>query len=167
VCAVTGSSQYQPIVEKFRTPIVVTGFEPVDLIIGIYRCILQLERGEHKLENQYQRVVLESGNIEALKIANEVFEVADRAWRGLGVLPKSGFALKAKYGQFDANLKFDLVKKSSELHGECMASLILKGVKKPRECGAFGKLCTPENPLGAPMVSSEGACAAYFHYTDI
>jgi len=167
VCAVTGSSEYFPIVEDFGIPIVITGFEPVDLVIGIYKCIEQLERGEARLENQYQRAVLSNGNLEALKMMGKVFEVSDREWRGMGVLPQSGLALRPEYSEYDASSKFSLSQPSKESNGQCIASSILKGVNKPHDCPAFGKTCTPENPLGAPMVSSEGACAAYFNYESV
>lgn len=167
VCTVMGISEYVPVVERFNIPVVVTGFEPVDLLKGLYYCISQLEKGEAHLENQYARVVLEGGNTHAKALINEVFEVTDRAWRGIGVLPNSGFSLKKEYRQFDANVKFDIEDKITEGPGKCIAGEILKGLKKPMECPEFGKSCTPENPIGAPMVSSEGACAAYYNYADI
>jgi hydrogenase expression/formation protein HypD len=167
VCTVMGISEYIPVVERFNIPVVVTGFEPVDLLKGLYYCISQLEKGEAHLENQYARVVLEGGNTHAKALINEVFEVTDRAWRGIGVLPNSGFSLKKEYRQFDANVKFDIEDKTTEGPGKCIAGEILKGLKKPMECPEFGKSCTPENPIGAPMVSSEGACAAYYNYADI
>jgi hydrogenase expression/formation protein HypD len=167
VCAVMGSSEYQPIVSRFQVPIVITGFEPVDLLRGLHSCLLQLEGGEASLENQYARVVKEEGNLEAKKIIHEVFEVADRSWRGIGLLPESGFAIHSKYKKFDANLRFSFEAADEQDQTNCIAGDILKGLKKPASCSQFGKACTPENPLGAPMVSSEGACAAYFHYTDI
>ena len=166
VCAVMGTTEYLPIVEKYHIPIVVTGFEPVDLIQGLWSCILQLERGEAKLENQYARVVSEDGNENAKKLISDIFEVTDRAWRGIGVLPNSGLGLNREYQQFDANLKFKFDVKNIPSQNGCIAGEILKGLKKPMECPEFGKSCTPENPLGAPMVSSEGACAAYYNYSN-
>lgn len=167
VCTVMGTSEYLPIVKKHQIPIVVTGFEPVDLLRGLYTCIAQLEKGMAKLENQYARVVLDEGNAHAIKIINEVFDITDRAWRGIGVLPLSGFSLRTEYADFDANLKFNLNSETSNVNNACIAGQILKGLKKPMECPEFGKTCTPENPIGAPMVSSEGACAAYYNYADI
>jgi len=167
VCTVMGTSEYLPIVKKHQIPIVVTGFEPVDLLRGLYTCISQLENGEAKLENQYARVVLDEGNAHAIKIIHEVFNVTDRAWRGIGVLPLSGFSLRTEYADFDADLKFNLNPEISIPENACIAGQILKGLKKPMECPEFGNSCTPENPIGAPMVSSEGACAAYYNYADI
>ena len=165
VCAVMGTRQYEPISRKFNIPVVVTGFEPVDMLQGLYRCVQQLEAGRADLENEYARVVNDAGNLHAQNIINEVFEVVDRAWRGIGVLPGSGLDLKEKYRDFDANFKFAAKNEYVPSANECMAGLILKGIKKPVECPHFGKLCTPQNPLGAPMVSSEGACAAYYNYS--
>jgi hydrogenase expression/formation protein HypD len=166
VCTVMGTAEYLPIVEKYHIPIVVTGFEPVDLIQGLWSCILQLERGEAKLENQYARVVSENGNENAKQLISEIFEVTDRAWRGIGVLPNSGLGLNREFQQFDASLKFEHDVKNTPSPNGCIAGEILKGLKKPMECPEFGKSCTPENPLGAPMVSSEGACAAYYNYSN-
>jgi hydrogenase expression/formation protein HypD len=166
VCTVMGTAEYLPIVEKYHIPIVVTGFEPVDLIQGLWRCILQLEEGKAKLENQYTRVVTENGNQNAKQLISEIFEVTDRAWRGIGVLPNSGLGLNKEFQRFDANLKFECDVKSIPTQNGCIAGEILKGLKKPMECPEFGKSCTPENPLGAPMVSSEGACAAYYNYSN-
>jgi len=164
VCAIMGYRQYHPIAEKYKIPIVVTGFEPLDLVQGIYRAVLQLEQGEYRVENQYARAVSEEGNVAAQKVIHQVFEVADRQWRGIGTIPKSGYALKESYGAFDAGRRFHLEKERPQDSGECIAGAILKGQKKPHECPHFGKKCTPRNPLGAPMVSSEGACAAYYHF---
>ncbi len=165
VCAVMGTNEYLPIVETYRIPIVVTGFEPVDLIQGLWNCIVQLEKGEAKLENQYSRVVSEDGNRHAKQLINKIFKVTDRAWRGIGLLPNSGLGLNIEFQQFDATLKFELDKSKSTTQNACIAGEILKGLKKPIQCPEFGLSCTPENPLGAPMVSSEGACAAYFNYS--
>ncbi|MCU0324251.1 MAG: hydrogenase formation protein HypD [Spirosomaceae bacterium] len=167
VCTIMGISDYQPIVEKYQIPIVVTGFEPVDLLHGILMVVKQLENGEKKLENQYSRVVKPEGNPEAIKVINEVFETQDREWRGIGTIPMSGWEVKSTLTEFDANKKFAInIAKAPEC-AECIAGLVLKGIKKPYECSQFGKNCTPEKPLGAPMVSSEGACAAYFHYANV
>ena len=164
VCAIMGYWQYHPIAERFKVPIVVTGFEPLDLVQGIYRAVLQLERGEYRVENQYARAVTEAGNQAAQQVIAEVFEVADRSWRGIGKIPASGYALRSTYRAFDAEHKFDLDGASVEAANTCMAGAILKGQKKPHECPHFGNTCTPRNPMGAPMVSSEGACAAYYHF---
>lgn len=165
VCTIMGNKEYYPIAEKYKVPIVITGFEPVDLLQGIYMVIRQLENGEAKVENQYARVVMEQGNLLAQETIFDVFEIQKREWRGIGMIPDSGYELKAEYKDFDARYKFDL-SDDDEFHQPnlCQAGDILKGIKKPFECPHFGKLCTPENPLGAPMVSSEGACAAYYHY---
>jgi hydrogenase expression/formation protein HypD len=164
VCTVMGYEEYIPLTQKFRTPIVVTGFEPVDILQGIFKCVKQLEIGKCEVENQYNRVVTKEGNISAKKIIREVFRVVDRKWRGIGTIPCSGFALSDAYTEFDAEKIFDvgnLIQNESSL---CIAGEVLKGIKKPFQCSAFGKECKPESPLGAPMVSTEGACAAYFHY---
>lgn len=166
VCAVMGTNEYLPIVETYRIPIVVTGFEPVDLIQGLWKCIVQLENGEAKLENQYARVVTEDGNQHARQLIHKVFEVTDRSWRGIGVLPNSGLGMNIEFQQFDASSKFELDGAMTPNHNACIAGEILKGLKKPMECPEFGLSCTPENPLGAPMVSSEGACAAYYNYSN-
>lgn len=166
VCAVMGTDEYLPIVKTYRIPIVVTGFEPVDLLQGLWNCIVQLEKGEAKLENQYTRVVTEKGNQHAKQLITKIFKVTDRAWRGIGMLPNSGFGLKKAFRQFDATSKFEFDVTNTSPQNECIAGEILKGLKKPRECPQFGKTCSPENPLGAPMVSSEGACAAYFNYSN-
>jgi hydrogenase expression/formation protein HypD len=164
VCAIMGYREYHPIAEKYKIPIVVTGFEPLDLVQGIYRAVLQLEKGEYRVENQYARAVSEEGNRAAQNVIHQVFEVADRQWRGIGTIPKSGYALKDEYSDYDAGKRFQLEEERATDSGECIAGAILKGQKKPHECPHFGKKCTPRNPLGAPMVSSEGACAAYYHF---
>lgn len=168
VCAIMGSSEYLPIAKKYQVPIVITGFEPLDLLQGISSLIELLESGKIAVENQYSRAVDEQGNLNAIKTITEVFEIKGREWRGIGEIPLSGYELKEKYRKFDARYKYSL---SSDTHGEslqneCIAGDILKGIKKPFECPHFGKKCNPEHPLGAPMVSSEGACAAYYHYYD-
>ena len=166
VCAVMGTTPYLPIVKKYKIPIVVTGFEPIDLLKGLLHCIRQLENGEAMLDNQYARVVSANGNEHAKKLIDQVFEISDRNWRGIGVLSMSGLDLNADYRTFDANCKFQMHIHSMEMENKCMAGQVLKGLKKPRECPQFGVACTPENPLGAPMVSSEGSCAAYYNYVE-
>ena len=165
VCTIMGTAEYFPIVEHFKVPIVVTGFEPVDLLQGILMTVRQLELGEYRLENQYSRVVRPEGNPDAIAVIEEVFEVADREWRGIGAIPMSGYEVKAELAAYDANRKFAVDIPKVRESEECIAGLVLKGIKKPRECPQFGKKCTPQNPLGAPMVSSEGACAAYYHFS--
>ena len=167
VCTIMGIDEYYPISEKYRVPLVVTGFEPVDLVQGIYMTIKQLEEGKTEVENQYGRVVKPEGNPEARKIIESVFRVCDREWRGIGVIPNSGYELRDEFAEFDANVKFDTKIEKAEESKECIAGLVLKGIKKPHECSQFGKKCTPTSPLGAPMVSSEGACAAYYHFSQI
>lgn len=165
VCAIMGTESYKPLSEKYKIPIVITGFEPLDLVQGIHLAVLQLEQGRYEVENQYVRVVKPEGNIAAKKIIEDIFEVSDREWRGIGNIPNSGYSLREKYRSFDAELKFGVRNIQVEENKLCIAGQVLKGIKKPRECPMFGKECTPRNPLGAPMVSSEGACAAYYHYS--
>lgn len=167
VCTIMGTSEYAPLVEKYNIPVVVTGFEPVDLLQGIYMVIKQLESGVSLLENQYSRFVKPEGNLQARQVIEEVFEVCDREWRGIGTIPQSGYVLKPALAAYDANLKFDIQLEHAAESQECIAGLVLKGVKKPHQCSQFGKKCTPLTPLGAPMVSSEGACAAYYHFSQI
>ena len=165
VCTIMGIDEYYPLVDRYEIPIVVTGFEPVDLAQGILMTIRQLEKGEHQLENQYSRVVRPEGNPEAQKVIQQVFTIADREWRGIGVIPMSGYEVRPEYVAYDANIKFNVnIEKVAE-SDECIAGLVLKGIKKPQECPQFGRGCTPQMPLGAPMVSSEGACAAYYHFS--
>ena len=164
VCTTMGTSEYGPIVDKYKIPIVVTGFEPVDLLQGIYMTVKQLEEGRYELENQYSRVVKTEGNENAIKLIKEVFNVDNRVWRGIGNIPFSGYEVNEKYAPYDANLKFDVTIEDTPENEDCIAGEILKGIKKPHECAEFGKKCKPEFPLGAPMVSSEGACAAYYHF---
>lgn len=163
VCAIMGTSEYDPLVERFKVPIVVTGFEPVDLLQGILMVVRQLEQGEAKLENAYSRVVRPEGNPQAQAVIAHAFEVADREWRGIGTIPGSGYELRPSLAAFDAMRKFHIELEKAEEDPSCIAGLILKGIRKPRECPQFGKGCTPSTPLGAPMVSSEGACAAYYY----
>ncbi len=164
VCTVAGFRQYEEIVERYRTPIVVTGFEPIDLLEGVRRAVEQLENGRAQVENQYSRVVRRDGNPEARRVVEEVFEVSDRPWRGIGEIPSSGLRLRDAYRTFDAEARFHLHGPEAREPEECIAGLVLQGIKKPHQCAAFGVSCTPEHPLGAPMVSSEGACAAYYRY---
>ncbi len=164
VCAITGMDQYRPIAERYRVPIVVTGFEPVDILQGILMCIRQLEQGRAEVENGYARIVRPEGNRPALERIDEVFEVSPRKWRGIGEIPSSGLALRESYAKFDAERRFPVAGITADEPTECIAGEILQGHKQPLECPAFGTLCTPDRPLGAPMVSTEGACAAYFRY---
>ena len=166
VCTIMGMQEYYPLVEKFNVPIVITGFEPVDILQGILMTVKQLEKGEAKLENQYVRMVREKGNPKAMETIFEVFEVSDRMWRGMDVIPQSGYQVKGEYAPFDAKKKFDVNLPEAPENADCIAGDIMKGLKKPFECPNFGTTCKPENPLGAPMVSSEGACAAYYHFSD-
>lgn len=164
VCAVMGYEEYLPIAERYRIPIVVTGFEPLDLLQGIHRAVEALEAGRWGVENQYARAVDREGNVPAQDLMRKVFEVCDRPWRGIGEIPRSGLALKGELARFDAERRFPSNGARAREPEECISGEILRGVKKPHECPAFGTLCTPERPLGAPMVSSEGACAAYQRY---
>jgi len=165
VCAIMGYKEYYPLAEKYKIPIVITGFEPLDLVQGIYMAVRQLEKGIFEVENQYSRVVKEEGNKAALKVIHQVFEVGAREWRGIGEIPNSGYVLTKEFKDFDAELKFGISHIKVPENPNCMAGDILKGIKKPHQCDQFGKTCTPSNPLGAPMVSSEGACAAYYHFS--
>ena len=164
VCTVMGLEEYAPLAKRFQVPIVVTGFEPLDILQGIYLCVRQLEQGQHFVENQYSRSVRREGNRSAVSLLREVFEVVSCSWRGLGEIPQSGLALRTKYAAFDARKRFGLVAAGSVDDPRCISGEVLRGVKRPGECAAFGTACTPESPLGAPMVSSEGACAAYYRY---
>ena len=164
VCSVMGYWEYPALAEKYKVPIVVTGFEPLDLLEGIRRAVVQLERGEARAENAYERIVSFEGNKGAQKLLGEVFEVTDRAWRGIGVIPLSGWKLNAAYREFDAEIRFDTSGIRTVESALCHSGEVLRGALKPSDCPAFGKECTPRRPLGATMVSSEGACAAYFNY---
>jgi hydrogenase expression/formation protein HypD len=164
VCAVMGYTEYEPIARKYRVPIVVTGFEPLDILQGIYMCIRQLEEGRAEVDNQYARSVKREGNIAAQKLIREIFCVVPRKWRGVGEIAHSGLSLQEKYAEFDAERRFGLAHFTADEPDECISGLILQGIKKPHECAEFGVGCTPEHPLGATMVSSEGACAAYYQY---
>ncbi len=167
VCTVMGLEEYGPIAEKHRVPIVVTGFEPVDILQGVLMCVRQLEEGRAEVENQYTRSVRSEGNRPAQELIAEVFRAVPRKWRGVGEIPQSGLGLTQSYCEFDAETRFGVENLTAEEPAECISGLIMQGVKKPFECGAFGARCTPERPLGAPMVSSEGACAAYYRYRRI
>lgn len=164
VCAVMGYWEYPPIARQYQTPIVVTGFEPLDLVNGILQTVKMLEEGRVDVENAYSRVVTYDGNQGAQKMMIQVFKPVDRNWRGIGTIPASGLGLKEAYQRYDASHRFDIGKIQTSESEICIAGQILQGLKKPSECPAFGTLCTPQNPLGAPMVSSEGACAAYYRY---
>jgi hydrogenase expression/formation protein HypD len=164
VCAVMGYWEYGPIAEKYQVPIVVTGFEPLDLLQGILMTVEMLEEGRIGVENQYARAVQYQGNQPAQNIVQEVFQVSNRQWRGIGEIPQSGLALDDKYAAYDASTKFGVDTITVEEPSECIAGDVMRGIKKPFECPLFGKTCNPERPAGAPMVSTEGACAAYYHY---
>ncbi|MDB9313220.1 hydrogenase formation protein HypD [Spirulina sp. CS-785/01] len=168
VCTVMGYAEYEPLAPKYHVPIVVTGFEPIDILQGVYLCIQQLENGEAKCENQYTRSVRRQGNEAAQHLLQEVFTIVPRQWRGIGEIPQSGLGLQPAYQQFDAQTRFasqlaNIALRDTE-SGDCISGEIMQGHKKPHDCNAFGTKCTPEHPLGAPMVSSEGACAAYYRY---
>jgi hydrogenase expression/formation protein HypD len=164
VCTIMGVEEYGPIAREHRAPIIITGFEPVDILEGILLCVKQLEAGRTEVENAYSRAVRTEGNLHARRIVETVFEVADRDWRGIGVIPRSGLAVRPAYATFDAVRRFPLTTSASAAATECISGAIMRGVKKPHDCPAFGTRCKPEHPLGAPMVSSEGACAAYHRY---
>jgi hydrogenase expression/formation protein HypD len=159
-----GYWQYPPLAERYHVPIVITGFEPLDLLDGIRRAVQQLEAGDAFVDNAYARVVSREGNRHAQDLLAEVFEVTDRNWRGLGVIPNSGWQLSSAYEAFDAESRFDVASIVAEVSDQCRAGEVLRGLIKPSQCELFGKQCTPRNPLGATMVSSEGACAAYYNY---
>ena len=164
VCTVMGYWEYEPIALRYGVPIIVTGFEPLDLLQGIYMAVDALEAGRCEVENQYSRLVTRDGNAGAQRILAEVFETTDRQWRGIGTIPMSGYRLRGEYEAFDAERRFGVAEITAAESSLCIAGEILRGLKKPHQCSAFGQACTPDHPLGAPMVSSEGACAAYFAY---
>lgn len=164
VCTVMGYEEYAPLAARYHVPIVVTGFEPVDILQGVYMCVRQLEAGRAEVENQYARSVRPAGNEPARRLIAEVFQVVPRRWRGIGEIPGSGWGLRPAYAAFDAEERFGLAGYTVEESSECRSGEVLRGVLRPNECAAFGVRCTPERPLGAPMVSSEGACAAYYRY---
>ncbi len=164
VCTVMGYEEYVPLSARYHVPIVVTGFEPLDILQGVLMCVRQLESGRAEVENQYSRCVRPEGNRRAQEVIREIFEVVPRKWRGLGEIPQSGLGLRAGYASLDAERKFGLGAVNIQEPAECLSGLVLQGKLKPHECPAFGGRCTPEHPLGAPMVSGEGACAAYYRY---
>ena len=164
VCTVMGEQEYEPLARKFEVPIVITGFEPVDLMQGIYLCVSQLEEGRWEVENQYSRSVRVGGNQPARSLIETIFQVIPRQWRGIGEIPRSGLGLRPEYATFDAERRYNFHAPKGRESDECMAGEVLQGIKRPHECPAFGSKCTPDHPLGAPMVSSEGACAAYYHH---
>jgi len=164
VCTITGTDEYRPLADEFHVPIVVTGFEPTDIMQGVLMCVNQLEVGRHEVENQYARSVRPEGNRLALRQMAEVFRTVPRKWRGIGEIPQSGLALREAYASFDAERRFQVDRITAQEPAECIAGQILQGHKRPHDCPVFGVYCTPERPLGAPMVSSEGACAAYYRY---
>ncbi len=164
VCTVMGTREYPELAERYGVPIVVTGFEPLDILEGIRRAVHQLEEGRHEVENAYPRAVSEDGNPVAQQMLEEVFEVVDRAWRGIGVIPRSGWRLSERYRAYDAEHRFEVTGIHTEESSACRSGEVLQGLIKPHQCSAFGTLCTPRHPLGATMVSNEGACAAYFLY---
>ncbi len=164
VCTVMGYEEYEPLSKKFKVPIVVTGFEPVDLLQGILMTVKQLEEGRFDVENQYARSVSRQGNDPAQHVLKDVFRVIPRKWRGIGEIPMSGWGLTEKYAKYDAELKFGVIDTTAEEPADCISGEILMGHKRPNECPAFGTSCTPESPFGATMVSAEGACAAYYKY---
>ena len=164
VCTVMGFEEYTPLAERYKVPIVVTGFEPLDILQGVLMCVQQLEEGRAEVENQYARSVRREGNVPARRLMEKVFCVTPRKWRGIGEIPASGLALREAFAAFDAERRFDVGSITAEEPPECISGLILQGLKKPHDCPMFAKRCTPEHPLGATMVSTEGACAAYYRY---
>ncbi len=164
VCAIMGWTEYEPIAARYHVPIVITGFEPIDLLEGILMTVRQLEQGRAEVENQYARAVLREGNIAARKMISQVFDIADRSWRGIGIIPKSGYRLAWEFRDYDADRIFQVENIQTREPAVCISGQVLKGQKKPHECPAFGTECTPQTPLGATMVSAEGACAAYYNY---
>lgn len=164
VCTIMGTGDYEPIARKYKKPIVVTGFEPVDLLQGILKAVVQIGQGFYRVENQYRRIVQPAGNPKAQELINTVFSVMDRNWRGLGPIPQSGYEVNEQYRHYNARTKFQLQEQPVDEDTGCISGAIMKGLKKPFQCPHFGTACQPQHPLGAPMVSNEGACAAYFHY---
>jgi hydrogenase expression/formation protein HypD len=164
VCAVMGWREYEPIAARYKVPIVITGFEPVDLLEGILLTVRQLEQGRAEVENQYVRAVSRDGNVPARKMIAQVFDIADRSWRGIGIIPKSGYKLSYAFREYDADRIFQVENIRTREPEVCISGQVLKGLKKPVDCPAFAAQCTPQSPLGATMVSAEGACAAYYNY---
>lgn len=167
VCTIMGNSEYHPLSKTYEVPIVVTGFEPLDVLQGILMVVRQLEANKAQVENQYARIVKEEGNPEAQKMIHQIFEIKNQMWRGIGEIPDSGYQVRPEYGDFDAKRKFQIEIPEAPENPDCISGQIMKGLKKPFECSQFGKKCKPTNPLGAPMVSSEGACAAYYHFSGL
>ncbi|KIC00174.1 MULTISPECIES: hydrogenase formation protein HypD [unclassified Flavobacterium] len=164
VCTIVGLEEYYPISAKYKIPIVISGFEPADLLRAIYHAVLQLEEGKFEVENQYTRLVKEEGNVKAKEVVDTVFTIGDQEWRSIGVIENSGLVMRENYRKYDANSRFSINSSNKKTDQNCIAGEILRGTKKPNQCPEFGKKCKPSNPLGAPMVSSEGACAAYYNY---
>jgi hydrogenase expression/formation protein HypD len=164
VCVVMGVAEYEPLARRYRVPIVVTGFEPLDILQGIHRCVVQLESGRAEVEYAYARAVRPEGNVPARELIREVFRVIPRKWRGVGEIPASGLGLNEAFRAYDAEERFGVAGYTAEESPDCLSGQVLLGLRKPHECPAFGTKCTPEHPLGATMVSSEGACAAYYRY---
>ncbi len=167
VCTIMGNSEYYPLSKDYNVPIVVTGFEPLDVLQGILMVLRQLEHNKAQVENQYARIVREEGNPNAQEMIYEVFKIQNQVWRGIGEIPESGYGIKQKYADYDATKKFNINIEEAPENPDCISGQIMKGIKKPFECPQFGKKCKPTNPLGAPMVSSEGACAAYYHFSGL
>ncbi len=167
VCTIMGHTEYIPLAGKYQVPIVVTGFEPIDLLQGILMAVQQLENGTFHVENQYGRFSSKDGNPHARHVVKKVFEICDRTWRGIGTIPHSGYQVRADFERFDANKQFSKTQSQAPECSDCVAGQVLKGHIKPYDCPSFGQQCTPESPLGAPMVSSEGACAAYYHFSHL
>ncbi|MCS2605174.1 hydrogenase formation protein HypD [Parabacteroides distasonis] len=164
VCAITGNRAYHRLTARYKIPMVVTGFEPVDLLYGIYRCVSQLEAGSYEVENAYKRAVPEQGNAAAHQLMDEMLEPCDQDWRGIGIIPSSGLQLRSEYKRYSSRMRFQLCPEENQIASECIAGLIMRGLRQPSDCPHFGKACHPTHPLGAPMVSSEGVCAAYYRY---
>ena len=164
VCAITGNRAYHRLTARYKIPMVVTGFEPVDLLYGIYRCVSQLEAGSYEVENAYKRAVPEQGNAAARQLMDEMLEPCDQDWRGIGIIPSSGLQLRSEYKRYSSRMRFQLCPEENQIASECIAGLIMRGLRHPSDCPHFGKACHPTHPLGAPMVSSEGVCAAYYRY---
>jgi len=167
VCTIMGNAEYHPLSAKYKVPIVVTGFEPLDVLQGILMVLRQLEESKAQVENQYSRIVKEEGNPDAQNMIHTVFEIKNQIWRGIGEIPESGYQVRPEYADFDAKIKFQIEIPEVQENPDCISGQIMKGLKKPFECSQFGKKCKPTNPLGAPMVSSEGACAAYYHFSGL
>jgi hydrogenase expression/formation protein HypD len=164
VCAVVGYREYEPLSAEFKVPIVITGFEPIDVLKGVLMTVKQLEEGRAEVENEYSRILNRAGNLAAQKLISSVFEIVDRKWRGVGSIPDSGYKLRREFRDYDAERIFNVEEIDTQESDVCISGQILKGIKKPHDCPAFGRLCDPQHPLGATMVSAEGACAAYYAY---